>query len=267
MCTVVVLRRPGHEWPLLLAANRDELRTRPSRPPARHWPDRPEVVAGLDLLAEGSWLGVNDHGLVACVLESQRHPRPASRTAQPRRVGAGGPGPRRGQGGRRRTGGSASGRLPPLQSAHRATRRTATGCAMAATARSASTRCRRSAHACRGRVGRCREPRIARFLPAFRAAPEPQPAADGGDWQGWIALLRRACRRRCRRRRAPCRHEPGRHRHRRRALRHRRQQPGGHPGLSRLRCAAGLPARRRPAGPHALRAYRHRRNRCLADQP
>jgi uncharacterized protein with NRDE domain len=41
---------------------------RPARPPARHWPDRPEVVAGLDELAGGSWLGLNDHGVVAGIL-------------------------------------------------------------------------------------------------------------------------------------------------------------------------------------------------------
>lgn len=68
MCTLIILRRPEHDWPLLIAANRDELRTRPSLPPARHWPDRPEVRAGMDLEAEGTWLGVNDHGVVAGVL-------------------------------------------------------------------------------------------------------------------------------------------------------------------------------------------------------
>lgn len=68
MCTLVLHRRPGHAWPLLVAANRDELRSRPSRPPARHWPDRPHVTAGLDLMAGGSWLGVNEDGLMAAVL-------------------------------------------------------------------------------------------------------------------------------------------------------------------------------------------------------
>jgi Transport and Golgi organisation 2 len=68
MCTVVLLRRPRAPWPLLLAANRDELQSRPWRPPGRHWPDRPEVVAGLDVQAGGSWLGVNDDGVVAAVL-------------------------------------------------------------------------------------------------------------------------------------------------------------------------------------------------------
>jgi uncharacterized protein with NRDE domain len=68
MCTVVILRRPGHAWPLLLAANRDEMKDRPWQPPARHWPDRPQVVAGLDELAGGTWLGLNDDGLAAGVL-------------------------------------------------------------------------------------------------------------------------------------------------------------------------------------------------------
>jgi uncharacterized protein with NRDE domain len=68
MCTVVVLRRPEAPWPLLLAANRDELSSRSWRPPARHWPDRPDVIAGLDALAGGSWLGVNDDGVAAALL-------------------------------------------------------------------------------------------------------------------------------------------------------------------------------------------------------
>jgi hypothetical protein len=68
MCTLVILRRPGHPWPLILAANRDEMTDRPWLAPGRHWPDRPEVVAGRDETAGGSWLGLNDHGVVAGVL-------------------------------------------------------------------------------------------------------------------------------------------------------------------------------------------------------
>ena len=68
MCTLIVLRRPGRRWPLLLAANRDEMAGRPWRGPGRHWPDRAHVVAGMDEEAGGSWLGVNDHGVVAGVL-------------------------------------------------------------------------------------------------------------------------------------------------------------------------------------------------------
>ncbi len=49
MCTVVILRRPDHRWPVLIGGNRDEMIDRPWQLPGRHWPDRPEVVAGLDL--------------------------------------------------------------------------------------------------------------------------------------------------------------------------------------------------------------------------
>jgi hypothetical protein len=68
MCTVVFLRRPAHDCPLILAANRDEMGDRPWLPPGRHWPDRPDVVAGKDLLAGGTWMGVNDDGVVAGIL-------------------------------------------------------------------------------------------------------------------------------------------------------------------------------------------------------
>ncbi len=68
MCTLIVLHRPGHDWPMLIAANRDEMSDRPWRAPARHWPDRAHVVAGLDELGGGSWFGVNDDGVAAGVM-------------------------------------------------------------------------------------------------------------------------------------------------------------------------------------------------------
>ena len=51
MCTLVILRRPGHDWPVLIAANRDEMIDRSWLPPGRHWPDRAQVTAGRDELA------------------------------------------------------------------------------------------------------------------------------------------------------------------------------------------------------------------------
>ena len=68
MCTLVILRRPGHEWPVLVATNRDELLKRPWLTPARHWEDRPSILGGLDLEAGGSWLGINDYGVLAGIL-------------------------------------------------------------------------------------------------------------------------------------------------------------------------------------------------------
>jgi len=78
MCTLVLLRRPDHPWPLVLAANRDEMADRPSRPPGRHWPELPGAVAGLDVLAGGSWLGLNDRGVAAAALNRIGSLGPAS---------------------------------------------------------------------------------------------------------------------------------------------------------------------------------------------
>lgn len=82
MCTVVILRRPGHEWPLLLATNRDEMAERPWQAPGRHWQEREYVVAGRDLLAGGTWLGLNDYGSVAAISnrEGSLGPSPDKRT-------------------------------------------------------------------------------------------------------------------------------------------------------------------------------------------
>lgn len=71
MCTFLILNRPDHAWPILIAANRDERLDRPWRPPAMHWPDRPDIVAGMDELAGGSWLGMNASGVVAGVLNRE----------------------------------------------------------------------------------------------------------------------------------------------------------------------------------------------------
>src|SRR5947209_15117669 len=82
MCTLAILRRPEHDWPVIIGANRDEMIGRPAEPPGRHWPDRVEVTAGKDLLAGGSWLGLNDWGVAAAVLN--RHgslgPQPGQRS-------------------------------------------------------------------------------------------------------------------------------------------------------------------------------------------
>ena len=71
MCTVIILNRPDHAWPILIAANRDERLDRPWLYPAAHWPDRPDIVAGQDELAGGSWLGLNASGVIAAVLNRE----------------------------------------------------------------------------------------------------------------------------------------------------------------------------------------------------
>jgi hypothetical protein len=74
------------EWPLLLAAVRDELLDRPWDPPAAHWPATPEVQGGRDRTAGGTWLAVDrGRGVVAAVLNGARRPEPAPGEARPSR--------------------------------------------------------------------------------------------------------------------------------------------------------------------------------------
>ena len=78
--THVHARHPAPSRPSLAGGDRCQSRRmaeRPWRPPGRHWADRPEVVAGLDLEAGGSWLGVNDHGVAAAVLNRRDSLGPA----------------------------------------------------------------------------------------------------------------------------------------------------------------------------------------------
>ena len=78
MCTVVLLFRPGHAWPVVYVANRDELVDRAWDPPAAWWPELPGVVAGRDRTAGGTWMGVNAHGVTAAVLNRPGSLGPAS---------------------------------------------------------------------------------------------------------------------------------------------------------------------------------------------
>jgi hypothetical protein len=190
MCSVVILFRPGHDWPVVLGANRDEMADRPSAPPARHWPDRPQVTAGLDKLAGGSWLGVNDQGVVAAVMN---------------RVNTLGPEP-----GRRSRGElvlealdhadaeSAAAALADLDpAAYRAFNMVIADSHAVFWLRNLGLRqgwvdsqplapglSMVTAHDLNDEAG---SRRIRRFLPRFRAAEPPDPAAD--RWQDWEALL------------------------------------------------------------------------------
>ncbi|MDB9985811.1 NRDE family protein [Pelagibacterales bacterium] len=68
MCSIVILRQSDSEWPIIIGANRDEMIERQSLPPGRHWEQQKHIMAGKDIEAGGTWLGVNDYGLVAAVL-------------------------------------------------------------------------------------------------------------------------------------------------------------------------------------------------------
>ncbi len=188
MCTVVILRRPGHDWPLIFAANRDEMTDRAWLAPGRHWSDRAEVVAGQDTLAGGTWLGLNDWGVVAGVLN---------------RPGSLGPDPSL----------RSRGELPleALEHAEAAVAAKALAAIDPVSYRSFNLVIADAAQAFwlsspgGGAVVRAEpipeglsmitahdlndlaSPRIRRFLPQFEAAAAPDP--ETGDWAEWQALM------------------------------------------------------------------------------
>ncbi|MGE4219122.1 MAG: NRDE family protein [Alphaproteobacteria bacterium] len=188
MCSVIVLLRPDHDWPVLIAANRDEMGDRPWDPPGRYWPELPDLVAGRDRLAGGSWLGRNDNGVVAAVLN---------------RDGTLGPAP-----GLRSRGelvlealvhadavaaAEALTHLDPR--AYRSFNMVVADSRDAFWLRNGSPETpveampippglsMLTAHD----LNDARDRRVATYLPRFRAAAPPDP--DAGDWQGWQALL------------------------------------------------------------------------------
>ncbi|KAA9397357.1 hypothetical protein Har1130_07600 [Haloarcula sp. CBA1130] len=66
MCTIVLAWQVFDGTPVAVAANRDERLDRPSQSPQqRHWGSR--VVAPADEEADGTWIGYNEHGLLAAV--------------------------------------------------------------------------------------------------------------------------------------------------------------------------------------------------------
>ncbi|MBL9070277.1 MAG: NRDE family protein [Sphingopyxis sp.] len=58
MCVVALAHRAHPDWPLILIGNRDEFHARPAAAIAE-WDDDSGIVAGRDLQAGGTWLGVH----------------------------------------------------------------------------------------------------------------------------------------------------------------------------------------------------------------
>lgn len=66
MCLIVLAWRAHPEYPLIVAANRDEFHARPAAG-AAFWADRPRILAGRDLQAMGTWMGVSRGGKFGAV--------------------------------------------------------------------------------------------------------------------------------------------------------------------------------------------------------
>ena len=74
MCLIYVAWRCHPRHRLVVAANRDEYHARPAAP-AHWWDDAPGVLAGRDLEAGGTWLGITSGGRFAA-LTNYRGPAP-----------------------------------------------------------------------------------------------------------------------------------------------------------------------------------------------
>ncbi|MHB8354263.1 MAG: NRDE family protein [Burkholderiales bacterium] len=66
MCLIVLAWQTHPAYALALVGNRDEYHARPTLP-AAYWPDHPEILAGRDLKAGGTWLGVTRQGRFAAI--------------------------------------------------------------------------------------------------------------------------------------------------------------------------------------------------------
>ena len=66
MCLIALAWKARPDLPLVVAANRDEWRERPTEP-AHWWPEQPRLFAGRDLQAGGTWMGVTREGRFAAV--------------------------------------------------------------------------------------------------------------------------------------------------------------------------------------------------------
>jgi len=65
MCLLVVVSRVDPAVPLILGANRDERVDRPTTAATVLRPEGPRILGGRDHVAGGTWLAVNEHGVVA----------------------------------------------------------------------------------------------------------------------------------------------------------------------------------------------------------
>jgi uncharacterized protein with NRDE domain len=77
MCLLAFAWRVHPEFPLVLVGNRDEFHDRPAEP-AQWWPAPEGILAGRDLQAGGSWLGVSQGGRFAVVTNYREPGTPTS---------------------------------------------------------------------------------------------------------------------------------------------------------------------------------------------
>jgi len=73
MCLILLAWQQHPDYPLVLAANRDEFYGRPASP-AGPWPGQADILGGRDLLQGGSWLAMHRDGRFAVVTNYRETP-------------------------------------------------------------------------------------------------------------------------------------------------------------------------------------------------
>ena len=66
MCILFIANNIREDYPLIIAANRDEFHARPTAP-SQFWDEYPNLLAGRDLEAKGTWMGVTRNGKIAAL--------------------------------------------------------------------------------------------------------------------------------------------------------------------------------------------------------
>jgi uncharacterized protein with NRDE domain len=79
MCLILIAIDRHPRYPLVIAANRDEFRSRPTQT-AAFWPDASRVLAGRDLAGGGTWLGITATGRFAALTNFREPYRAAPQT-------------------------------------------------------------------------------------------------------------------------------------------------------------------------------------------
>jgi uncharacterized protein with NRDE domain len=83
MCLVLFGWKAHPKYELILVANRDEFHQRPTAP-ADYWPDNDLILAGRDLQAGGTWMGVTRNGRFATVTNYREPGQPGPREERSR---------------------------------------------------------------------------------------------------------------------------------------------------------------------------------------
>lgn len=83
MCLIAIAHRAHRDFPLLIAANRDEFHERPAAASC-FWETAPDLLAGQDLRAGGTWMGISRQGRFAAITN---HRNPPDTPPEPRSRG------------------------------------------------------------------------------------------------------------------------------------------------------------------------------------